>query len=101
MFRKSKRFLAGFLAVLMAASAAQSFAFGAEIGENAGQAVTVQAEPQLQNGTAVIPEGSDKAAVNEILSKALIANYDQVGTQEWEYYCTGKNGLLTNDAWLH
>lgn len=99
MFRKSKRFLAGFLAVLMAASAAQSFAFGAEIGENAGQAVTVQAEPQLQNGTAVIPEGSDKAAVNEILSKALIANYDQVGTQEWEYYCTGKNGLLTNDEW--
>lgn len=99
MFRKSKRFLAGFLAVLMAASAAQSFAFGAETGENAGQAVTVQAEPQLQNGTAVIPEGSDKAAVNEILSKALIANYDQVGTQEWEYYCEGKNGLLTNDAW--
>lgn len=99
MFRKSKRFLAGFLAVLMAASAAQSFAFGAETGENAGQAVTVQAEPQLQNGTAVIPEGSDKAAVNEILSKALIANYDQVGTQEWEYYCTGKNGLLTNDEW--
>ena len=99
MFRKSKRLLAGFLAVLMAASAAQSFAFGAEIGENAGQAVTVQAEPQLQNGTAVIPEGSDKAAVNEILSKALIANYDQVGTQEWEYYCTGKNGLLTNDEW--
>lgn len=99
MFRKSKRFLAGFLAVLMAASAAQSFAFGAETGENAGQAVTVQAEPQLQNGTAVIPEGSDKAAVNEILSKALIANYDQVGNQEWEYYCTGKNGLLTNDAW--
>lgn len=99
MFRKSKRLLAGFLAVLMAASAAQSFAFGAETGENAGQAVTVQAEPQLQNGTAVIPEGSDKAAVNEILSKALIANYDQVGTQEWEYYCEGKNGLLTNDAW--
>lgn len=102
MFRKSKRFLAGFLAVLMAASAAQSFAFGAETGENAGQAVTVQAEPQLQNGTAVIPEGSDKAAVNEILSKALIANYDQVGTQEWEYYCTGKDkttGLAKNSAW--
>ena len=102
MFRKSKRLLAGFLAVLMAASAAQSFAFGAEIGENAGQAVTVQAEPQLQNGTAVIPEGSDKAAVNEILSKALIANYDQVGTQEWEYYCEGKDkttGLAKNSAW--
>lgn len=102
MFRKSKRFLAGFLAVLMAASAAQSFAFGAETGENAGQAVTVQAEPQLQNGTAVIPEGCDKAAVNEILSKALIANYDQVGTQEWEYYCTGKDkttGLAKNSAW--
>lgn len=99
MFKKGKRVLAGLLAVLMAASAAQSLAFAAETGETTGQAVTVMAEPQLQNGTAVIPSGADKATVNEILSKALIANYDEVGTQEWEYYCTGKNGLLTNDAW--
>lgn len=99
MFKKSKRLLAGLLAVLMAASAAQSLAFAAETEETAGQAVTVMAEPQLQNGTAVIPSGADTDTVNEILSKALIANYDETGTKEWEYYCTGKNGLLTNDAW--
>ncbi len=99
MFKKSKRLLAGLLAVLMAASAAQSLAFAAETEETAGQAVTVMAESQLQNGTAVIPSGADANTVNEILSKALIANYDETGTKEWEYYCTGKNGLLTNDAW--
>ena len=57
--------------------------------------------PQLQNGTAVIPAGSDAAAVKEILGQALVANADEVDLQslEWEYYCTGKNGLLTNDAW--
>ena len=56
---------------------------------------------QLQNGTAVIPAGSDAAAVKEILGQALVANADEVDLQslEWEYYCTGKNGLLTNDAW--
>ena len=58
-------------------------------------------EVQLQNGTAVIPSGSDAAAVKEILCEALVSNADEVETQslEWEYYCTGKNGLLTNDAW--
>ena len=30
-----------------------------------------------------------------------MANKEEVDLQnlEWEYYCTGKNGLLTNDAW--
>ena len=58
------------------------------------------AVPQLQNGTAVIPAGADAAAVKEILGQALVANADEVDLQslEWEYYCTGKNGLLTNDA---
>ena len=59
------------------------------------------AVPQLQDGTAVIPAGSDAAAVKEILGQALVANADEVDLQslEWEYYCTGKSGLLTNDAW--
>ena len=74
---------------------------GAEtVREDAVQGET-EAVPQLQNGTAVIPAGSDAAAVKEILGHALVANAGEVDLQslEWEYYCTGKNGLLTNDAW--
>jgi len=68
--------------------------------EDAGQG-EAEAVPQLQNGTAVIPAGSDAASVKEILGRALVANAGEVDLQslEWEYYCTGKNGLLTNDAW--
>ena len=56
---------------------------------------------QLQNGTAIIPSGSEEATVKQILFDALVVNKEGVDTQslEWEYYCTGKNGLLTNDAW--
>ncbi len=56
---------------------------------------------QLQNGTAIIPSGSDAATVKQILFDALVVNKEEVDPQslEWEYYCTGKNGLLTNDAW--
>ena len=68
--------------------------------EDAGQG-EAEAVPQLQNGTAVIPAGSDAASVKEILGRALVANAGEVDLQslEWEYYCTGKNGLFTNDAW--
>lgn len=60
--------------------------------------------PQLQNGTAVIPAGSDAAEVKEILGHALVANADEVDLQslEWEYYCVGKDtstGWTTNEAW--
>ena len=62
------------------------------------------AAPQLQNGTAVIPAGSDAAEVKEILGHALVANADEVDLQslEWEYYCVGKDtstGWTTNEAW--
>ena len=62
------------------------------------------AVPQLQDGTAVIPAGSDAAAVKEILGQALVANADEVDLQSlvWEYYCEGKDtttGWSTNDAW--
>lgn len=58
-------------------------------------------DAQLQNGTAIIPSGSDAATVKQILFDALVVNKEGVDPQslEWEYYCTGKNGLLTNDAW--
>lgn len=58
-------------------------------------------EVQLQSGTAIIPAGADETAVKQILFDALVVNKDGIDPQslEWEYYCTGKNGLLTNDAW--
>ena len=65
--------------------------------ETLGETQTVQ----LQNGTAIIPADADEAAVRQALFDALVINKDGVDPQslEWEYYCTGKNSLLTNDAW--
>ncbi len=64
-------------------------------------AEAASADVQLQNGTAIIPSGSDAETVKQILFDALVVNKEEVDLQnlEWEYYCTGKNGLLTNDAW--
>ena len=61
-----------------------------------------ETQVELQNGTAVIPSGATEREVKDILFDALVVNPgDDVDPQslEWEYYCTGKNGLLTNDAW--
>ena len=61
-----------------------------------------ETQVQLQNGTAVIPSGATEREVKDILFDALVVNPgDDVDPQslEWEYYCTGKSGLLTNDAW--
>ena len=95
-----RRGVAGLLAALTLLQGAALTALAAENQESSVQAVTM-AEPQLQNGTAVIPSGADEATVKELLCEALVTNADQVNAQslEWEYYCTGKNGLLTNDAW--
>lgn len=95
-----RRGVAGLLAALTLLQAAALTAIAAENQEPSVEAVTM-AEPQLQNGTAVIPSNATPEQVKELLFKALVANADQVDAQslEWEYYCTGKNGLLTNDAW--
>lgn len=60
-----------------------------------------KAEVQLQNGTAVIPSNATQDQVKQILFDTLVkeANGNTAQGLEWEYYCTGKNGLLTNDAW--
>lgn len=65
--------------------------------ETLGETQTVQ----LQNGTAIIPADADEAAVKQALYDALVVDKEGVDPQSlnWEYYCTGKNGLLTNDAW--
>lgn len=60
-----------------------------------------KAEVQLQNGTAIIPSNANNEQVKEILFNALVEDSNGKTAQEldWEYYCEGKNGLLTNDAW--
>lgn len=97
-----RRGLAGLLAALTLVQGCALTALAAEVETTqvTEQAVT-QAEPRLQNGTAIIPSNATEEQVKEILCKALVANADQVDAQSlnWEYYCTGKNGLLTNDAW--
>ena len=95
-----RRGVAGLLAALTLLQAAALTAFAVENQEPSVQAVTM-AERQLHDGTAVIPANANEATVKELLCKALVANADQVNAQSlnWEYYCTGKNGLLTNDAW--
>lgn len=98
-FRKG---MAGVLAALMLTQSVSLTVFAAEYTQDvAAVQAEVQAEPQLQNGTAVIPGDATEDEVKEILCKALVANAEDVDAQslEWEYYCTGKNGLLTNDAW--
>lgn len=56
---------------------------------------------QLKDGTAVIPSNATQEQVKQILFDTLVvdANGKTAQELEWEYYCTGKNGLLTNDAW--
>ena len=60
----------------------------------------MQAEPQLQNGTAVIPSDADEAAVKQALFEALVSNKDALGEKfdaqslEWEYYCEGTRNYI-------
>lgn len=53
------------------------------------QEVTVQ----LQNGTAVIPQGADIETAKKAIAKALVVNADKVDAKslEWEYECEGKD----------
>ena len=95
-----RRGVAGLLAALTLLQGAALTALAVENQEPSVQAVTM-AEPQLQNGTAVIPSDATPEQVKELLCEALVDNADQVDAKSlnWEYYCTGKNGLFTNDAW--
>ena len=97
-----RRGVAGLLAALTLLQAAALTAFAAENQESSVQAVTM-AEPQLQNGTAVIPANATEKEVKDLLCEALVANADQVDAQEleWEYYCEGesKTGLVKNKTW--
>ena len=70
-----------------------------EVTEATEEAV-VFAEPQLQNGEAVIPSDADMTEVKELLCKALVSNAEEVDAQslEWEYYCEGVSKIWTKHS---
>lgn len=64
----------------------------------------------LQDGTAIIPEGASEEKVNQILTRTLVAGFDEMSKEDqntllstckWEYYCQGETPLThkTKDAW--
>lgn len=65
----------------------------------------------LQDGTAIIPEGASEEKVNQILTRTLVAGFDEMSKEDqntllstckWEYYCKGETPLThkTKDAWV-
>lgn len=65
----------------------------------------------LQDGTAIIPEGASEEKVNQILTRTLVAGFDEMSKEDqntllstckWEYYCKGETPLAhkTKDAWV-
>ena len=64
----------------------------------------------LQDGTAIIPEGAPEEKVNQILTRTLVAGFDEMSKEDqntllstckWEYYCKSKASFVhkPKDAW--
>lgn len=64
----------------------------------------------LQDGTAIIPEGASEEKVNQILTRTLVAGFDEMSREDqntllstckWEYYCKSKASFVhkAKDAW--
>ena len=92
-----KRFMASLLAVVMIFSVVGISP--AVFAEDA-----VAPELKANSGEVIIKSGMTNDEVAQILNKALISNYDELddatkASLQWEYYCEGKNGLLTNTTW--
>ena len=104
-----KRFLASLLAVLMLASVTgvSPAVFAEDVGSTPSQEETVKPVLKDKSGEVLIKSSMTNEAVAELISKALISNYDQLddtakANLQWEYYCKGKEafpGLLTNEGW--
>lgn len=76
--------------VIFAADVAyESVDSGSALLTDESQKVTVQ----LQNGTAVIPQGADIETAKAAIAKALVVNTDEVDVKnlDWEYECEGKD----------
>lgn len=105
-----KRFLASLLAVLMLASVTgvSPAVFAEDVGSTPpSQEETVKPVLKEKSGEVLIKSSMSDAEVSELISKALISNYDQLddtakANLQWEYYCKGKEafpGQLTNEGW--
>ena len=109
--RKAKQMLAGLLATLLMMQALPVTVLADDAAAPAQpEAVQTQDEApvaeegpdaELTDGMAIIPADADEATVKQALFDALVVNKEGLNPQDlnWAYYCTGKNGLLTNDAW--
>lgn len=104
-----KRFLASLLAVLMLASVTgvSPAVFAEDVGSTPSQEETVKPVLKEKSGEVLIKSSMSDAEVSELISKALISNYDQLDDStkaalQWEYKCEGievKHGILKQDAW--
>ena len=76
-------------AIYAADVAYESVDSGSALLTDESQKVTVQ----LQNGTAVIPQGADIETAKAAIAKALVVNADEVDVKnlDWEYECEGKD----------
>lgn len=108
------RKLAGFLAALTLLQCGAPLTALAAKQESDQIVVEVQqnTQVQLQDGTAIIPEGASEAEVKQALFEALVSNKDELGADfnplslNWEYECEGREktafgtpGLRTNTTW--
>ncbi len=87
-----KRFLASLLAVLMLASVTgvSPAVFAEDLGSTPSQEETVKPVLKDKSGEVLIKSSMSDAEVSELLSKALISNYDQLddtakANLQWEY----------------
>lgn len=104
-----KRFLASLLAVLMLSqvTGVAPGVFAEDVGSTPSQEETVKPVLKEKSGEVLIKSSMSDAEVSELISKALISNYDQLDDStkaalQWEYKCEGievKHGILKQDAW--
>lgn len=100
-WKKLQRLLACLLAVLLL-SQVGAFSPAVLAADSSGYT--------LHDGTAIIPEGASEEKVNQILTRTLVAGFDEMSKEDqntllstckWEYYCQGETFLThkTKDAW--
>ena len=105
-----KRFLASLLAVLMLASVTgvSPAVFAEDVGSTLpSQEETVEPVLKDKSGEVLIKSSMSDAEVSELISKALISNYDELddttkASLQWEYYARAygkKTGVAGDKIW--
>lgn len=101
-WKKLQRLLACLLAVLLL-SQVGAFSPAVFAADSSGYT--------LHDGTAIIPEGASEEKVNQILTRTLVAGFDEMSKEDqntllstckWEYYCEGRDkttGIGRHSDW--